>query len=132
MALTGPQKTSLYRFLGWSFHDRDAWKLEQRIVELEGRASDEASVISLLTLCEGVMTAIAGSAGRLKVTQLGPIQLRGHYELAWHRTYGRQLAGQVADLLGVEKKGDAFGPSRGHEAGFPGAGTGSWNYPPHG
>lgn len=131
MALTYEQRASVYRYLGRSFYDHDAWKLEQRLGELAGRPEDEAHIASLLVLCDGIMSRIDGMTSRWKVVQLGSIQLRGHYELAGHVKLGRIYAGQIADRLGVEKKGDAFGQSRGHEAGFPFAGA-AWNYPPHG
>lgn len=130
MALTLEQRASVYRYLGWSTYGSGITDspLEQRLRDLASRPEDELIVVSLLTLCDGVMARIEDMATRWKVIKLGSIELRAHYELAGHRSVGRMYAGQLADRIGVEKRGDAFGPSRGQS----GAWGASWNYPPHG
>jgi hypothetical protein len=130
MALTSTQRSNLYRYLGWSSFGAGNFDspLEQRLRDIAGRPEDEAMVVALLALCDGVMARIDDMATRWKVIKLGSIELRAHYELAGHRAVGRIYAGQLADRVGVEKRGDAFGPSRGQS----GAWGASWNYPLHG
>lgn len=132
MALTYEQRASVYRYLGRSYFDADAWKMEQRLNEFESRPEDEAIIIGLLDKCDALMTRIDGMTSRWKVTELGGIQLRAHYELAGHQKLGRIYSGQIAHLMGMTKRGDAFSQSLGHESGFPGGGGSAWNFPPMG
>lgn len=108
MALTEDQKFQIRLYTGWSerFHQFDS-ALEQAMSALETRPSAEAGVIALLADCARIDTAITAAEARIKAMSVGPIELNNG-EINQLRDRGRQFAGRIASILGVEIRNDVF------------------------
>lgn len=111
MALTGAQRTSIRRYLGYSarFAQLDT-ALEFALDSIETDADAEALVLVLLGKLDGVSTRLDGVYTRLKAIQVGDgLKLDGAKEVMMIRSEGRRFAGQLAAVFGVQVRHDAFG-----------------------
>lgn len=132
-SFTGAQRTSIRRYLGWSarFAQVDT-RLEMAINSVEFDADAYNLIVSLLTKLDGVSTTLDGTYGRLKALKVGSIELSGPGEIGTLRSEGRRFAGQLASILGVEVRHDAFGGYGPKEYASWGGMSGRGNYWPHG
>lgn len=132
MAITAANRVKVRRYLGWSarFSQTDG-ALERAITALETEPESETELLALVVECERIDTAITDAESRLKASKVGSIELNDG-EVATLRSRGRQVAGRLAALLGVEIRSDAFsGNPSSQRAGWYGP-SGGGNYQLHG
>jgi predicted nucleic acid-binding Zn-ribbon protein len=113
MALTLQQRADTRRFLGWSaqFSQTDN-ALENAFDGLETQPEHEAQVISLLAEIESIRTKLTDSHNRLKAVKVGSIELNTyHMELTALRDEGMRLTGELASIMGVERRHNIFSNS---------------------
>ena len=117
MALTLQQRADVRRYLGWSaqFSQTDN-ALENAFDGLETQPEHETQVVSLLTEISDIRTKLLDSHNRLKAIKVGSIGLDTYRsELAALRDEGMRLTGELASIMGVERRHNIFGngsPSR--------------------
>jgi len=112
VALSGPERAKVRKYLGWSarFHQTDS-RLDQAMDALGGTPDDETEVRTELAVCTDLDAQIAATNTTAKVVTLGSIETRAAYQLSVLRNRGRQAAGRIAAILGVEIRHDAFSGS---------------------
>lgn len=113
MALTDQQKADVRIALGWSarFHQTDS-RLEQAMSALDSEPEHEAQVVALLAEVVDIKTKLKTAHSRLKAVKVGSINLDGlRTELAGLRMEGRRHTGEMAAILGVERRHDIFSSS---------------------
>lgn len=109
MALTDTQRTSIRTYLGWSSRFRDADdRLEDAMDSISLWPTDETKIIALLTACAGIDTRIADAYNRIQAAAVGSINLN-QGEIMQLRGEGRRMVKQMAALLAVEIKANAYG-----------------------
>ena len=111
MALTAQQRADVRNALGWSaqFSQTDN-ALENAFDGLETNPEHEAQVIALLADIAAVKTQLVDSRRRLKGLKVGTIELDAfRSELAALRWDGKRLTGELASIVGVERRHDIFG-----------------------
>ena len=111
MALTAQQRADVRNALGWSaqFSQTDN-ALENAFDGLETNPEHEAQVIALLADIAAVKTQLVDSRRRLKGLKVGTIELDAfRSEMAALRWDGKRLTGELASIVGVERRHDIFG-----------------------
>lgn len=113
MAFTLPERQSVRKYLGWSgrYYQTDS-RLEQAMnaIATETETEVRAELTRIATLDAEMDTA----RRRWKAAKVGSIDLQGATEYQLLRSAGKQAAGRIAAMLGVEIRHDAFsgtGPS---------------------
>jgi hypothetical protein len=113
MAFTLPERQSVRKYLGWSgrYYQTDS-RLEQAMNAIATETETEIRVE--LTRIASLETEMDAARRRWKAAKVGSIELQGATEFGLLRSAGRQAAGRIASMLGVEIRHDAFsatGPS---------------------
>lgn len=111
MALTLQQRADVRNALGWSaqFSQTDN-ALENAFDGLETQAEHETQVIALLADIAAVKAQIVDSRKRLKGLKVGSIELDAfRSEMAALRWDGQRLTGELASIMGVERRHNIFG-----------------------
>lgn len=117
MALDATQKANVRTSLGWSaqFSQTDN-ALENAFDGLAAEPEHEALVIALLADIAAVKAQIIDARKRLKGLKVGSIELDAfRSEMAALRWDGARLTGELATIMGVERRHNIFGsgsPSR--------------------
>lgn len=110
MALTATQKADIRNALGWSaqFSQTDN-ALENAFDGLETQPEHEAQVIALLADIALVKAQLVDARKRLKGLKVGSIELDAfRSEMAALRWEGQRLTGEMAAIVGVERRHDIF------------------------
>lgn len=112
---TEAQRADVRKYLGWAgrYYQTDS-QLEQAMSAVS--VDTETRIVAELEVCAAIDTALAGMRTRFKAEEVGGIVLRGGAEMEDLRSQGRQAAGRIAAMLGVEIRHDAFsgsGPTSG-------------------
>lgn len=113
MAFSLAERQSVRKYLGWSgrYFQTDS-RLEQAMNAIASET--EAEVRTELTRIASLETEMDAARRRWKAAKVGSIELQGGVEFGLLRSAGRQSAGRIAAMLGVEVRHDAFsgtGPS---------------------
>lgn len=107
MALTDAEKSRVRRYLGFPDTNRLLHHgLEGALVAVS--TEGEAEVQDLLTQLDEVSTQLRESWARQKVMKAEDVVLAGHDEILALRHEGRRLVNQLAALLDVQPRRDAF------------------------
>jgi hypothetical protein len=123
--ITSAQRAQIRYYLGWSarFHQTDS-RLEQAMNAIDVGDVDTYNLIvssisatppgllASLTDVDSRISAAGGALDRVKAMKVGSIELPGLQEIGVLRSQGRQFAGRLAALLGVEVRHDVFSGSR--------------------
>lgn len=110
MALDPQQRADVRNALGWSaqFSQTDN-ALENAFDGLETQPEHENQVIALLADISAVKLQIVDSRKRLKGLKVGTIELDAfRHEMAALRWDGQRLTGEMAAIIGVERRHDIF------------------------
>ena len=110
MALTLQQRADVRNSLGWSaqFSQTDN-ALENAFDGLETQPEHENQVIALLGDIVAIKDQIIDSRKRLKGLKVGSIELDAYrHEMAALRWDGQRLTGEMASIIGVERRHDIF------------------------
>lgn len=109
MSLTATQRGQIRLYIGWSarFYQTDS-RLEQAMNGMDTRPEETLLILSELTRLIAVDAKLDDAANRFKAHKVGSIELQGDMELGLLRSQGRQAAGRMASLLGVEVRNDVF------------------------
>ena len=110
MALTLQQRADVRNALGWSaqFAQTDN-ALENAFDGLSTQPEHETQVIALLADIVAVKAQIIDSRKRLKGLKVGSIELDAfRHEMAALRWDGQRLTGEMASIMGVERRHDIF------------------------
>ena len=113
MALTATQRADVRTALGWSarFHQTDS-RLEQAMNALAAEPESETQVIALLAEVVDIKTKLKTAHSRLKAVKVGSINLDGlRTEIVGLRMEGQRHTGEIAAILGVERRHDIFSSS---------------------
>lgn len=119
---TQAQKVSIRKYLGHHgrFLQTDE-ALEKALESLGAKPAYQAEVVALLGKCDEIDIAIQSMLPRFRATKVGPLELDGAMELDRLRSIGRQYSSQIAALLGVEMRHDAWaGAGVAHSSGWHG------------
>lgn len=111
MALTAQQRAEVRRVLGWSaqYSQTDS-ALEGAFDGLATEPEHETQVIELLADIALVRAQLIDSRKRLKATKVGSIELDTmRKEMAALRWEGMRLTGELASIMGVERRNNVFG-----------------------
>jgi len=110
VALSDTQRAQVRRYLGWSarYFQVDG-QLEHAMTAVSDLPEDSALVGTLLTQLATLEAEMVAARKRLKAMAIGSIQLGGPMEMGQLRREGRRLTQQLATILGVDKRSDAFG-----------------------
>lgn len=111
MALTLAQKADVRTSLGWSaqFAQTDN-ALENAFDGLAANPEHEALVVTLLTDIAAVKAQLIDARKRLKGKKVGSIELDAfQHEMAALRWDGMRLTGELAAIMGVERRHNIFG-----------------------
>jgi hypothetical protein len=112
MAFTAAEEVRIRRYLGWSdrFNSTDE-ALARALSAVGARPDTETEIRLLISYCDTIEADIIGSKRRLKALQVGTIELPGPLEIGQLRDLGRQWTAQIASLLGVETRNEAWSGS---------------------
>ena len=116
--LTSAQRASIRLYLGWSarFHQTDS-RLEQAMSAIDVGDVDTYNFIvnalngtppGLLAQLGDIDTRLTAALVDVKARKVGSIELMGEGEISVLRSMGREYAGRLASLLGVEVRHDVF------------------------
>ena len=111
MALSESQKTACRVYLGWPdrFLDHDS-AMELALQAAGDKPATEAKIVDLLSVLDELDAAIRAPGVRLRLQALkvGKLELTGGGEIDRIRGLGRQYSSQLASLLSVEIRNDAW------------------------
>lgn len=110
MALTPQQRADVRNSLGWSaqFAQTDN-ALENAFDGLETQPEHETQIIALLADISAVKLQIVDARKRLKGLKVGSIELDAfRSEMTALRWDGQRLTGEMASIMGVERRHDIF------------------------
>lgn len=109
--LTDQEQIDLRRFMGWSdrFNSTDEAFI-RAVYAVNERDATLATIRTLLQRCLDQETNIIDAQRRLKASAVGTIETNP-MEIDKLRDVGRQWTGQIARIMGVEVRGDAWSGS---------------------
>jgi len=122
VALTATQRADVRNALGWSaqFAQTDN-RLENAFDGLETQPEHEAQVIALLADLVLIKTQMVEARSRLKGLNVGSIKLDAfRQELVALRWEGQRITGEMASIMGVERRHDIFSSGSPVRVGFNG------------
>lgn len=111
MALTLQQRADVRNALGWSaqFAQTDN-ALENAFDGLAAQPEHEAQVIAILADIVAIKDQLVDARKRLKGLKVGSIELDAfRSEMTALRWEGRRRTGEIASIMGVERRHDIFG-----------------------
>lgn len=110
MALTTQQRADVRNSLGWSaqFAQTDN-ALENAFDGLSAQPEHETQVVALLADIVLIKAQLVAARGRLLGTKVGSIELDAFkHEMAALRWEGKRITGEMASIMGVERRHDIF------------------------
>lgn len=111
MALTLQQRADVRNALGWSaqFSQTDN-ALENAFDGLDSNPEHETQVVALLADIASIKTKLTAAHSRLSVIQTCDIKMDPlRTEIAGLRWEGMRLTGELASIMGVERRHNIFG-----------------------
>lgn len=109
MALTETQKSQLRKYLGYPerFHQTRP-EFELALVALQGTATGEAQVLAELARLVIIDSRLDDAPDRLRASTVGTITLNP-MEIGALRSEGKRIVRRIANIMGCEVNGSAFG-----------------------
>jgi hypothetical protein len=108
MALSDQERADIRKFLGWP--DRFNTTLNSQLDQALNAVSSESetNIRAELVKLEATDTKLGTASTYFPASQVGTIGVEGAQNLELLRDQGRQAAGRIAAILGVEVRHDAF------------------------